>query len=92
MPTRKSLPWTGWKNEKPSTRERTQMLSQCGRPCFLGPRKSFPICTRNTCTINKKGLWAAYVRARARASKKVVYRRIAQKSRKMLQQRGYKMK
>ena len=40
------------------------MLKKCGRKCFLGPKKSFPICSRGTCRINKKGVWAAYIRAR----------------------------
>jgi hypothetical protein len=40
------------------------MLKKCGRKCFLGPNKSFPICSRGTCRINKKGVWAAYIRAR----------------------------
>jgi len=54
----------GWKKEKPSMRERTIMLKECGKRCFLGPKKSFPICTRRTCKINPKGVHAAYGRAR----------------------------
>jgi hypothetical protein len=40
------------------------MLKKCGKKCFLGTKKSFPICSKNTCKINKKGIHAAYVRAR----------------------------
>jgi hypothetical protein len=91
---RKNLPWSGWSSIKPSTRERTRMLKYCGQRCFLGPHKSFPICARNTCKVNKKGIWAAYIRAREWGSRKKrvkpqkhssnFYRKIAQKTRKML--------
>jgi hypothetical protein len=56
--------WRGWKREQPSQKERTEMLSRCGRRCFLGKKTAFPICTKNTCKVNKKGLYAAYIRAR----------------------------
>lgn len=76
----------GWAKEQPSTHQRTVMLKQCGQKCFLGPNKSFPICSKNTCKINKKGLHAAYTRAREyttiRGTNK--YRRIAKKAYKML--------
>jgi len=52
-----------WSKQKPSYRERSNMMRTCGKKCFLGPRKSFPICTRNTCKINRKGVYAAYIRA-----------------------------
>lgn len=94
-----NLPWAGWSLEKPTYRERTVMKKNCGSKCFLGKNKSFPICTRGTCQENDKGLWAAYVRAREFGSKnkikkskkhpQKVYRKIAQKSRKMLKSRGY---
>uniref|UniRef100_A0A6C0H6F2 Uncharacterized protein n=1 Tax=viral metagenome TaxID=1070528 RepID=A0A6C0H6F2_9ZZZZ len=54
----------GWKNEKPNQSEKTIMFNNCGNKCFLGPNKSFPICTKNTCDINKKGVYSAYMRAR----------------------------
>jgi hypothetical protein len=54
----------GWSKQKPTFKQRTAMLRKCGKKCFLGPKKSFPICTKNTCKINNKGLHAAYVRAR----------------------------
>jgi hypothetical protein len=66
------LPWSGWKNDKPySTRERNIMQKKCGQKCFLGTKNSFPICTKGTCNINKKGLWAAYIRAREWGSNKI---------------------
>jgi len=53
----------GWKKENPTVHERTVMLKECGKKCFLGPKKTFPICTRRTCKINLKGVHAAYGRA-----------------------------
>ena len=64
------VPWAGWAAVKPSTRERTVMLEKCGTKCFLGPNKSFPICAKNTCKIDNRGVWAAYVRARQWGSPK----------------------
>lgn len=54
----------GWKNERPGYYEKTVMLKHCGRRCFLGPQKSFPICKKNTCKVSSKGVYAAYIRAR----------------------------
>jgi len=54
----------GWSKQQPGTHERTLMLKRCGHHCFLGPNKSFPICRRNTCKINRKGVYAAYIRSR----------------------------
>jgi hypothetical protein len=34
----------GWKKEQPSNHQRTLMLKRCGKKCFLGTKKSFPIC------------------------------------------------
>lgn len=62
--TRKNVPWKGWKNQKPSFRQRTIMMQKCGKKCFLGKGKSYPICKKNTCKISKKGVYAAYVRSR----------------------------
>lgn len=97
--TNPNLPWAGWSTAKPSYRERTVMKKNCGSRCFLGPKKSFPICSRGTCEVNDKGVWAAYVRAREWGSKnkkkksgkhsQKVYQKVAQKSRKMLKKRGY---
>jgi hypothetical protein len=62
--TRKNVPWRGWKSEKPGLHQKTVMMKKCGNKCFLGPNKSFPVCKKNTCKISKKGVYAAYVRAR----------------------------
>jgi hypothetical protein len=52
----------------------------------LGPKKSFPICKKNTCTISKKGVYAAFVRAREYLSKtgKKKYKTISVKAKKMI--------
>ena len=90
---KRTIKWSGWKRVKPSTRERTIMKKKCGKKCFLGPDKSFPICNKGTCKVNKKGVWAAYIRAREWGSKKMraskkhgksFYNKIARKSRKLL--------
>lgn len=62
--TRKSVPWKGWSKLAPSTHQRTVMMKKCGKKCFLGKKKKYPICKKNTCKISKKGVWAAYVRSR----------------------------
>ena len=54
----------GWKNQKPGYHQRTVMLKRCGRKCFLGPGKSYPICTKNTCKVNPKGVYSAFIRSR----------------------------
>ena len=54
----------GWKLQKPGDHQRTNMLKHCGKKCFLGPRKSFPICKKNTCKISSQGVYSAYIRAR----------------------------
>jgi len=84
--TRKNLPWSGWKQQKPGFHQKTVMLKKCGKKCFLGTRKSFPICKKNTCTISKKGIYAAYVRAREYSSRtgKRKYKNVATRAKKML--------
>jgi hypothetical protein len=54
----------GWKTQQPGYHDRGVMLKRCGRKCFLGPNKTYPICSRNTCKVNRKGVYAAYIRAR----------------------------
>lgn len=54
----------GWKTQKPGFHQKTVMLKRCGRKCFLGPGKSYPICTKNTCKINPRGVYSAYIRSR----------------------------
>jgi hypothetical protein len=76
----------GWSKQQPGAHDRTLMKKKCGKKCFLGPNKSFPICTKNTCSINKKGLYAAYIRAREYMTIKGTrkYKKIANKAYKML--------
>ena len=69
--TRKSVPWSGWGKLSPNGSQRTRMYKKCGKKCFLGTKTKgdkkhpdFPICAKNTCKVNKKGLWAAYIRAK----------------------------
>jgi len=70
----------GWKYLRPGYHERTVMLKRCGKKCFLGPKKSFPICKKNTCKVSVKGLHAAYIRAR-----QYKHQNISRKARKMIQ-------
>ena len=69
--TRKNVPWKGWKNEKPGYHQKTMMRKRCGQKCFLGKGTSFPICKKNTCKVSKKGVYAAYVRARQYHRRKI---------------------
>ena len=69
----------GWKKQKPSYHQKTVMLRECGKKCFLGPNKSYPICKKNTCKISKKGVYAAYIR-----SKQYHRRNISQRAKKYL--------
>lgn len=100
--TRKNVPWRGWSKQAPTTRQRTKMMRKCGKKCFLGPKKSFPICKKNTCKVSDKGLWAAYVRSKEWGKKRKtykgkghptmrrgVYSRVSKKSARMLRRRGY---
>jgi hypothetical protein len=97
------MPWAGWGQEEPRGHQRTVMKRDCGRKCFLGPNKSFPVCRKHTCDVSKKGLWAAYIRAREWGQARRTYRgkarprharrtytRIANRARQMLRSRGAK--
>ena len=60
-----------WSRVAPKTvGDRSALLSKCGRRCFLGPGKTFPICARlgsgdgGACKISRRGVVAAYSRAR----------------------------
>jgi hypothetical protein len=97
---KKKLSSAGWSKEAPGTRERKTMKKKCGNKCFLGPtnESSFPICTKGTCKINSKGIYAAYVRAREYGSAKIrtghkhtkkLYHSIAARAKKMLIKRGF---
>ena len=84
--TRKNTPWRGWKKQKPGFHQRTVMMNKCGKKCFLGPNKSFPICKKNTCSVSKKGVYAAYVRSQQYLNKtgRSKYRNISRKAKKIL--------
>ena len=75
----------GWKNEKPGYHQKTLMLERCGRKCFLGKDKKFPICKKNTCKISSKGVYSAYIRAQQYHNKNV-----SKKAKKMLIKMGAK--
>ena len=75
----------GWKNEKPGYHQRTVMKKQCGKKCFLGPNKSFPICKKNTCKVSSKGVYAAFIRSR-----QYKHSNISRKANKMLKKMGVK--
>lgn len=76
----------GWTKQQPQTHQRTIMMKKCGKKCFLGPHKSFPICSKHTCKFNKKGIQSAYIRAREYFKIKGTnkYKQISNKARKML--------
>ena len=95
--TRKKITTKGWSKLSPKTKkQRTSMLKKCGRKCFLGPKKSFPICAKRTCRINRKGVYSAYIRAREWGNprstyktskpthKRQTYSRIANKAKRIL--------
>ena len=76
-----------WSKQKPGYHQRSNMMKTCGKKCFLGPRKTFPICTKNTCKRNRKGIYAAYIRSEEYKTIKPSsqkYRRISVKARKLL--------
>ena len=75
-----------WSKQQPGYHDRTVMMKECGKKCFLGPNKTFPICTRNTCKRNRKGIYAAYIRSNEYKTIKgsVKYRRISQKAKRLL--------
>jgi hypothetical protein len=80
----------GWKNEKPGYHQKTVMLRKCGKKCFLGSKKSFPICKKNTCNVSKQGVYSAYIRARQYRTKGRKYRVISRKANRMLIHMGAK--
>jgi len=76
----------GWSNVSPGTHERTLMRKRCGKrkKCFLGKKGTFPICAKKTCRVSKKGLYAAFARARQFSSKGLSYKKIAKTAKNML--------
>lgn len=81
-----------WTKRQPTYHQRTLMRKKCPG-CFLGTRKSFPICRPN-CHVDKGGIMAAYIRANemhTRAKqiktfkhKPYYYRRVANKAKHIL--------
>ena len=94
----KKVEWTKWNELKPNKTQRRKMMKKCGRRCFLGPNLSFPICAKNTCKRNKKGIFSAYIRAKQWGKprkfyknywgkphmKRKVYTRVAKRARKLM--------
>jgi hypothetical protein len=76
----------GWRKQSPGTHERTLMMRRCGRKCFLGPNKTFPICKKRTCKVDRRGVQAAFIRARQWG-----YTYIAKRAKKLLQSLKKKM-
>ena len=74
----------GWKKQKPSFHQKTIMFKNCGKKCFLGPDKSFPICKKNTCKISSQGVHSAYIRAQQFRKKGRKYKIISKKAKKIL--------
>ena len=108
---RKKVPWAGWGRLAPKGRQRTKMYRKCGKKCFLGTKTpgdkqhpDFPICAKGTCKVNKKGLYAAYIRAKQWGKARKTYRgktrprmsrsyytRISRKAKRMLRRRGVRV-
>ena len=82
--TRRNNPVKGWKRENPGFHQKTVMLNKCGKKCFLGPGKSFPICKKNTCRVSSRGVYAAYMRSRQYRNKSRKYVNISKRAEKML--------
>lgn len=68
--TRKTEPWVGWGKLAPKGAQRTRMYKSAEK-YFLGTKTkgdkkhpNFPICAKNTCKVDKKGFWAAYLRGK----------------------------
>jgi hypothetical protein len=78
----KKVPWAGWKSHLKKTRKK--MYKQCGQTCFLWDHLKFPICKKDTCDIDKRGLWAAYIRAKQLEKKIPKYKKVSRKAKKLL--------
>ena len=98
----KGQPTKGWSKLSPGSMARKIMFKKCGKKCFLGPKKSFPICNKGTCKVNPKGVYSAYIRSRQWGKNKKTYKRskprhtkkiykdVERKSKKILKKYGYK--
>ncbi len=66
---------------------RRQMIEKCGKKAFLLPdQMKFPIMNPDTCKIDCKLLYAAYVRARQWTGKTPGYREVANKAKELLRE------
>ena len=103
--SRKAVPWAGWAKLAPNTKQGRKLLKKCGKKCFLGPNLSFPVCAKNSCKVNKKGVYAAYVRSRqltkrksksrkskSKARSPSFYNRISRKAKNLLRKMGLSRK
>lgn len=54
----------GWSKQAPGKHQRTTMQKWCGKKCFLGAKGRFPICKKRTCKVDKRGIYAAFIRAK----------------------------
>ena len=82
--TRRRSVTRGWKRQSPGYHQKTVMLKRCGKKCFLGTRKSFPICKKNTCKISTKGVYAAFIRSRQYRTRGKKYRNISKTAKNIL--------
>ena len=55
-----------WSKINPGYTLRKKMWEKCGKKCFLGTRKSFPIC-RPDCSVHPGAVMSAYIRAKEMA-------------------------
>jgi hypothetical protein len=58
---------TSWTQKAPMrVSQRQKVMAECGPSCFLQPETlGFPVCNKKPpCAYNRKGITAAYVRAR----------------------------
>jgi len=87
---RRGIATRGWKNERPGYHQRSVMLKKCGKKCFLGTRRSFPICRKNTCKVSSKGVYSAYIRSRQYRKKGKKYNNVSKKANSLLSLFGFK--
>ncbi len=84
-PSKRRSKYAGWAKLSPKKGvERNIMLKKCGKKCFLGPNKSFPICNKGTCKVNSKGIHAAYVRSRQNERKYPSHKKVSKRALKLL--------
>ena len=78
----------------------SQKKKKCSKKCYLGPKKTFFICTRKTCKISNKKLLSTYKKVLKSSTRKTktktktkksnllkIYKRVTKKARGMLKHR-----